>query len=169
MDFGQMATAYLVQTTPAASVTAGESAVGVALGAVEIGGTGIALAYLNARNPADGKAHHEIFGVPTDLAVGGGALGIGILLALFGSKYGMHFVRVGIGALVESGIRMAFEKGVADRDAENLKRITPKTTGLRLVQAPVPQATAAAVPAPAVGAATAMQKGTSQSVFQPVG
>jgi len=165
-----MATAYLVQTAPSAAVpSAGDSAMSVALGAVEIGGTGIALAYLNARNPADGKAHHEIFGIPTDVAIGGGALGIGILLALFGSKYGMHFVRIGIGAFVESGIRMAFEKGVSDRDAENLKRLQPKTTGLRLVQAPMPQPAAAPSPAPVVGAATAMQKGTSQSVFQPVG
>ncbi len=150
-----MAQGYLTQTAPQmAPPSAGDQAIGMVVGALELGGTGAALAYLNARNPSEGKTYHEMFGYPTDVVVGVAGVSLGILLALFGSKAYTHVLMAGLGALSEAGIRMSFEKGVEDRDEE--KKTLKQRKDLRLVPGQPAQK-------------QSMQKSSSQEVFQPVG
>lgn len=157
MDFGQMAQAYIAQTTPAAVAPAGgsigDSAIETLVGGMEIAGAGAACAYLNARSPAEGKTYHELFGYPTDVVLGLGGLGIGLVLALFGSRAYGHFLRVGFGCLLEAGVRVGFEKGVQDRDEEK-KQLSAKKAKLQLVDNKTP---------------STLSKTPSQGVFQPVG
>ena len=156
-----MAQGFLVQTAPAAAAPAatsvGDSAIETIVGGVEVGGAGVAMAYLNARSPAEGKTYHELFGYTTDVVLGLGGLGLGLVLALFGSRAYGHFMRVGFGCLIEAGIRVGFEKGVQDRDDEK-KQLTAKKAKLQLVESKQ-----------SAVQSTGIAKNSSQDVFQPVG
>lgn len=146
-----MAAGYLSQSAPAPTSSLADGALGSILSAVEIVGPGALMAYLNARNPAEGKTYHESFGYPTDVALGG-ALGlVGFIMLMSGSKSGSHVLRLGLGCLAEAGIRMGFEKGVADR---NESKALPGKQKLQLVEGR--------------NTSTEIQKSTSQDVFQKV-
>jgi hypothetical protein len=164
MDFGQMAQAYLVQTQPAAPAgpSAGDAVIDLVVGGAEIVGTAGILGYLNATSPAEDKTYHELFGYPTDALVGCGGVALGLLLALFGSQSYAHVLRVGIGALAETGVRIALEKGVEHRDASKRKQLAQKRQHLHTVS-PMRQPAAVGAPMP-----SPIQKGSSQDVFQPV-
>ena len=117
VDFGQIAQGYIVQTAPApASSTPMDAGLQQLIAGGEIVGSGMALAYLNARSPADGKTYHESFGYPTDALVAVVGSLLGFVMILSGAKSaGGHVLRAGLGAAAETGIRMGFEKGVNDR------------------------------------------------------
>ena len=119
LDFGALTQSYLSANPLAPSApSAGDSAINTVVGAFEIGGAGVLMAYLNGRSPAEDKTHHELFGYPTDVVLGFGGVAFGTILALFGSKAYGHLLRLGLGCLIEAGIRMGLEKGVVDRDTE---------------------------------------------------
>lgn len=119
MDFGQLAQGYIVQTSPVvAQPTPMDAGLSQLVAGAEIVGSGMVLAYLNARSPAEGKTYHESFGYPTDGLFGVGGTILGFIMILSGAKsVGGHILRTGLGALAETGIRMGFEKGVSDRGA----------------------------------------------------
>lgn len=164
LDFGAMTQSYLAANPVAQSapLSSGDSAINMVVGAAEIGGAACLMGYLNARSPAEDKSYHEMFGYPTDVVMGGGLVGLGIVLALFGSKAYAHVLRVGFGCLLEAGVRVGLEKGVADRQsAKTTQVVSGKKAELRLVdQKGVTQ----------VAAGTRMQVAPVQSegVFQPV-
>jgi len=152
LDFGALAQGYLSANplAPAAAPSAGDSAINTAVGAIEIGGAGILMAYLNGRSPAEDKTHHEMFGYPTDVVLGFGGVGLGMILALFGSKAYAHVLRVGLGCLIEAGIRMGLEKGVVDRETDKTQAaLKGKKAELRLVESRPAQMTRTAAPEPA--------------------
>jgi hypothetical protein len=157
MDFGALAQGYLTSTAPVtATPKTGDSMIETIVGAAEIGGSAMILGYLNARSPAEDKTYHELFGYPTDVVLGLGGVSIGLLMALFGSKSFGHVVRLGIGCLIEAGVRMGLEKGVADREtAKEKMALSGKKAELRLVQGQT------------VGSRIELAK-TGQDVFQPV-
>ena len=140
LDFGALAQSYLAANpAPLAAPSAGDSAINTVVGALEIGGAGMLMAYLNGRSPAEDKTHHEMFGYPTDVVLGFGGVALGTILALFGSKAYGHVLRVGMGCLIEAGIRMGLEKGVVDRDTEKTQAaLKGKKAELRLVEARTP-------------------------------
>jgi hypothetical protein len=138
LDFSALTQSYLAANPAqvAAAPSAGDSAINTVVGAIEIGGAGMLMAYLNGRSPAEDKTHHELFGYPTDVVLGFGGVGLGAILALFGSKAYGHILRIGLGCLIEAGIRMGLEKGVVDRDTEKTQAaLKGKKAELRLVEA----------------------------------
>ncbi len=141
MDFSALAQSYLAANpAPAAPVAAassvGDGAINLAVGAAEVGSAAVIMGYLNARSPSEDKTYHELFGYPTDVVLGLGGVGLGVILALFGRKAYGHVLRVGFGCLLEAGVRMGLEKGVADRDEDKkLEAQKGKKAELRLVEA----------------------------------
>jgi hypothetical protein len=136
MDFSALAQGYIQSTSAvAAPPKTGDSMIETIVGAAEIGGMAMLMGYLNARSPAEDKTHHEMFGYPTDVVVGFGGIGLGLIMALFGSQSFGHVVRLGIGSLIEAGVRMGLEKGVADREADKEKTAAAgNKAALRLVE-----------------------------------
>ena len=123
-DFSQLASQALILSAPKAPATPLD-AIGNAIGdklfaGIELGGTGIALAYLNSRSPSEGKSYHESFGYPTDAMVAFGGIILGLLM---GSS---HALRIGIGALVETGARYGMQQGKVDRQ-KAMALLTGKT------------------------------------------
>src|SRR5271170_938175 len=108
LDFGAMTTSYLAANPVAAAqpLSSGDTAINMVVGAAEIGGAAALMGYLNARSPAEDKSYHEMFGYPTDLVLGGGLVGLGVILSLFGSKAYAHVLRIGFGCLLEAGVRV---------------------------------------------------------------
>jgi hypothetical protein len=171
LDFGALAQSYLAANPgPSSAPSAGDSTINTIVGAVEIGGAGVLMAYLNGRSPAEDKTHHEIFGYPTDAVLGFGGVALGAILALFGSKAYGHVLRIGLGCLIEAGIRMGLEKGVVDRETDKAQAaLNGKKAALRLVETKQPrdQSVRAEIPRTATTPATApAQQG---DVFQGVG
>ena len=154
MDFGQIAQSYLTAQNQAAvqPTTLADGALGSIGSGLEVVGAGVLCAYLNARSPAEGKSYHEMFGYPTDFAAGVGLGALGLVMMLSGSRSGGHLLRLGVGCLAEGGIRVAFEKGVSDRNKE--KQLTGAQ--VRQIRAVPPQTS------------QAMQKTASDSPFQGV-
>ncbi len=158
-DFGTLAQGYITQVTPVtATATPADSFMQNVIAGGEILGAGGAMAYLNARSPAEGKTYHESFGYPTDALGAGLGLVIGFIMLMSGSKSaGGHVLRVGLGCLAETGIRMAFEKGVEDRQgSQGTKQMTGAATKPQLRAVPH-QATSMVV-----------EKTASESPFQQV-
>jgi hypothetical protein len=112
MDFSQMASQALASATPVHQSSPIDAIGDKFMAGAEIGGTGLALAYLNARSPGEGKNYHESFGYPTDAIVAGVFIALGLL---FNSP---HCLRIGLGAGVEVGARYGFSAGIADRKKE---------------------------------------------------
>ena len=164
MDFGSLAQSYMASTTPpmASAPKPGDSIIETLVGAGEIGGMAVAMGYLNARSPAEDKSYHELFGYPTDVVLGVGGLSLGLIMALFGSKQFGHVVRLGIGCLIEAGVRMGLEKGVNDREGAKIKELQAgKKAELRLVTSSSPASTLTRTPAQQV-------QQVQGDVFQPV-
>lgn len=110
MDFSQLANQALTTTaTPATSASPIDAIGDKLMAGIEIGGTGLALAYLNSRSPGEDKSYHESFGKPTDVLVAIGGVLMGLL---FNSP---HALRIGLGAFVEVGARYGLQAGAIDR------------------------------------------------------
>lgn len=160
-DFASLANAYLTATTPApvaAAPSLVDGVTGALISGAEIVGSGAFMAYLNARAPAPGKNYHAIGGYPIDVLAGGGLFLVGLLGLAMQSPGAAHFVRLGLGCLCESAIRVATERA---KEAAGPAQLPEEKVNLRLVeQTPATTASAAV--------SGALSKSSGQSVFEPV-